>query len=224
MADETSREIVQTAAFSIDQLDSYEKRLKAGELDDGFDREQSTELQTDKTRVKLVSCRECGRALVVSTFYVKANARCRSCKGESGGDAAPATVAVPIPGSTDPAKAINLADCLVNPSFAMALCPVHPEDPEHIMELKSVAHSAYYGPREFMGYDKHGHPNYRGEDPGESVTHQCLKCKATVSYSTMRQVQLRRQNEVRQRDDDQLGSPDAIPVALLGARKEGEAA
>jgi hypothetical protein len=64
------------------------------------------------------------------------------------------------------------------------------------MELKMVTHSDAYGPSEFMGY-KNGLPVYRREATGESVMHQCLKCKATVSYSTTAQVQYARMNEPR---------------------------
>jgi hypothetical protein len=161
------------------------------------ERHPGAELQTDKPVGKVVPCIECGeRELIVNQFYAPAIARCASCKGESAG-AGVATVAAPVPGKTDPAKAADLNKLLVNGEFAHALCPVHPNDPDHEMELKWVSHSDHYGPSELVGY-KNGRPEYRQTNVGETVLHQCLKCKATVSYSTTTQTQLRRVNEPRE--------------------------
>lgn len=176
------------------------------------------EVQTDKEMVKIVGCRDCGRPLVVTTFFAPAKAICRICKGESNGEGRTlATVGVPIPGQTDPAKAVNLADCLVNQHFAMALCPVHPDDESHVMELKMVAHSPHYGPGEWTT-GKNGRREYRQIAVGETVMHQCLKCNATVGYSTKQVVQFQRMNEVKVQPD--LGMPhNAMP---LGVRDEIE--
>lgn len=160
---------------------------------DIWDTEKEVEVQTDKDRVKLVPCRECKRPLAVTTFFAPAKAQCSVCKGGNNGNAV-ASVGVPIPGSTSPAKAVNLADCLVNPTFAFARCPVHPGDDEHVMELKSVSHNDEHGPQELIGY-KDGRPQYRRIAIGETVMLQCDTCKATVSYSTTATHQFRRQNE-----------------------------
>ena len=152
------------------------------------------EVQTDKDANKVVPCTVCGRDLVVNLYYAPAKALCSSCR-EAGGAEGVASVAAVVPGQTDPAKATNLVKCLVNPGFAHALCPVHPDDEEHEMELKWVSHSERYGPMELVGYKAGGVPEFRQLGPGETVMWQCLKCKATSVYSTTAQVQFRRQNE-----------------------------
>lgn len=181
-----------TKAFDVKGLDdALELARTVGIVHEDLE----VEVQTDKSLVKLVPCRECQRALVVTTFFAPAKAICRSCKGESAGDRV-ATVGQPIPGQTDPAKAVNLADCLVNRAFATALCPVMPSDPEHVMELKSVNHAPNYGP---------GHFNAKGhwiqENVGETAIHQCTKCLATLSMSTSFRAPMRRQNEARIKPD-----------------------
>lgn len=156
-----------------------------------FNDDLEPEVQTDKERTKEVPCRECGRRLVVNVFYATANARCSVCKGGSGSGVA--SVGVPIPGQTDPAKAVRLEDCLVNPEFANAMCPVHPGDPEHEMELKHLSHHERFGPSEIIGW-KGNRPEIRQLAVGEVAMHQCKKCKATVTLSTTAQTQFGRQN------------------------------
>jgi hypothetical protein len=144
--------------------------------------------------VKLVPCRECKRPLVTTTFFAPAKAICAVCKGEAP-DSRVATVGVPQPGETDPAKAVRLEDCLINQHFALALCPAHPDDNTHVMELKSVNHNDHYGPGEWQHTAKGA--IWKQTAKGETAMHQCLKCKATVTYSTTATNQFRRQNEVR---------------------------
>lgn len=180
---------------------------------EAFDLSLQFEVQTDKDMVKLVPCRECQRPLVVTTFFAPAKAICRSCKGEAPDSVA--TVGQPVPGQTDPAKAVNLKDCLVNKQFEFARCPVHPDDEEHVMELKSVSHNDHYGPTTMIGYEK-GQPVYRQDAPGETVMHQCTHCKATVVYSTKHVVQYKRINEVKVEPD--FGPPHRN--SLLGVRDE----
>lgn len=197
------------ASFNRKELDKQIADLTNTEI---WNTDLEVEIQTDKEVVKLVPCRECKRPLVVTTFFAPAKAVCSACKGDTDGTVA--SVGQPVPGQTEPAKAVDLTKVLVNQHFAQALCPVHPDDEEHVMELKSVTHNNNYGPSEFIGYSN-GRPQYRQIAIGESVLHQCLKCKATVSYSTMLQSQLKRVNEKRERDD----RPKALEM-LLGAREE----
>lgn len=183
-----------------------------------YDPDKPIDVQTDKETGKLVPCTECGRAIYVNAFYAPAIAKCSDCKptatGSGGGNGSQAVVQA---GKTDPARAANLASCLVNEHFAIAMCPVHPDDPEHEMELKSVDHHQHYGPSELIGYDAKGRPNYRQTGIGETVMHQCLKCKATVSYSTTAQQQFRCINEPTKdrKHTNAWGS-------LLGTRDEEE--
>lgn len=156
-----------------------------------FNDELEPEIQTDKDVTKDVPCLGCGRRLVVNTFYAPAKARCAECKGGNGGVVG--AIQAPVPGKSDPAQVTNLERVLINRPFTRAVCPVHPDDEEHEMELKSVSHSEHWGPNEFMGY-VNGRPEYRQLAPGETVMHQCLKCKATVAYSTTAQVQFGTQN------------------------------
>lgn len=155
-----------------------------------FNTDRGVEIQTEKAAVKAVPCTGCGRPLIVNTFYAPSLARCSECKG----DGTTSEVAAPVPGQTDPAKVADLTKVLINPHFAKALCPVHPDDEEHEMELKSVSHSDHHGPSEFVGYVQ-GRAQYRQLAKGETVMHQCLKCRATVSYSTTAQIQFQRENE-----------------------------
>jgi hypothetical protein len=161
------------------------------------------EYQTDKQAVKLVPCRECKRPIVVTTFFAPAKAICRGCSGETG---VVASVGQPIPGSTDPAKAVNLADCLINAHFAHALCPVHPDDEAHEMELKSVTHSDNYGPGHFE--IKNTGRVWVQDAKGEVVQHQCKKCSAVVTYQTTIRTQLRRQNAPKAKPD--MGAPERV--------------
>lgn len=179
-----------TKAFDVNGLqDQLALARTVGIVDEDLEHE----VQTDKTSVKLVPCRECRRALVVTTFFAPAKAICRSCKGETAGEGRQATVGQPVAGQTDPAKAVNLADCLVNKHFAHATCPVRPD--EHEMELKSVNHSPQYGPGYFVG------KMWRQTDVGETVIHQCKDCLAVVTYSTTFRTKMRRQNEVKIKPD-----------------------
>ncbi len=185
-----------------------------------IDLDATPEIQTDKEAIKIVPCRECKRPLGVTTFFAPAKAICRSCSGEAlaeGGGVA--TVGQPTPGQTDPARAINLADCLVNKPFAQALCPVHPDDPDHVMEIKTVSHSQHYGPGH---YEKSSKGLVWVQDaPGETVRHQCTKCLATVDYATTQRSPLHRQNAPKTQPD--TGIPernhwhgiDALPPELV---------
>lgn len=176
-----------------------------------FNNDLETEVQTDKKRTKVIPCRECGRRLVVSTFYVPANARCSGCRDEGRGAG---TVGVPVPGQTDPAKAARLEDCLINPAFATALCPVHPDDPEHEMELKWVSHHDRFGPSEIVGWTA-GRPDIRQTATGETAMHQCSRCRATVTLSTTAQVRFGRQNAPVE------GKHNNAWLEVLGAREGG---
>lgn len=155
--------------------------------------DKGVEVLTDKDNIKVVACQGCQRGLVVNVFYAAAKARCSECR-EAG-----AQTGAPVPGKTDPATAKRLEDCLINSQFALTPCPV---DSEHEMELKCVSHSPHYGPRPRV--------------PGETVTLQCLECRATVSISTTAQHQFRRQNE-----PDGSGSKHVNGWAdALGVREE----
>ncbi len=158
---------------------------------DIFDTSLGVEVQTDKAICKLVPCTGCKRPLAVNTFYAPAIAKCRQCGGSSARSGIGEAEIVQV-GRTDPAKAKNLADCLINPSFATATCPLGGED--HRMELKSVNWAERYGPSE-MVIGKTGRPEYRQIAAGETVMHQCLDCKTCVTYTTTAQSQYRRMNE-----------------------------
>lgn len=180
---------------------------------EGFNLELEPEFQTDKVEVKLAPCRGCHRPLVVTRFYAPAKALCGACKG--GTTPGDQLVGKPIPGKTDPAKAVNLAECLINPQFAYAVCPF---DAEHTVELKNVVHAPHYGPRRLVGYDGRGIPKYNVE-VGESVMHQCNECKAVISYSTQHAHVYRRQNEVRTNDLHTAGDR-TVWHGVLGVRDE----
>ena len=146
------------------------------------------EMQTDKATVKVVPCTGCGQPLGVNVFYAPAIAKCASCGGQAAIAGTGESVIVQA-GRTDPSKAANLADCLINREFAEAVCPKCGE----ATELKSVTHNPKYGPSRIVGH-KGGVPVYRN-DVGESVMHQCNSCRTTITMSTTHQVFYRRQNE-----------------------------
>lgn len=147
----------------------------------------------NKPPLKLVPCTVCKRPMVVNTFYVLAWAKClgSGCGGET---RERGSVAVAQAGRTDPATAVNLAECLINEQFAQAICPVHPDDDAHVMELKSVSHSDSYGPGTWVP-SKGGGYHWEQIAKGETVMLQCKKCWATVSYSTTAQHEFKRLNE-----------------------------
>lgn len=175
---------------------------------DHYDKDLDLEIHTDKTPVKFVPCTICQRAMVVTTFYVPAWAKCHDCGGQKPADHR-GTVAVAQSGRTPPELAKRLADCLINSQFAEAFCPLNPG---HDMELKMVQHNQVHGPKFFVGYVD-GKPVYDNV-PGETVIHQCLECRAVVTYSTIYESQLRRQNEKR----DTNGSAPA--TWILGVRED----
>ena len=148
-----------------------------------------------KTPLKIVPCTICRRPMVVNTFYVLAWAKCREsgCSGES---KERGSVGVAQAGRTEPELAVNLVETLINPTFAHALCPVHPDDESHEMELKAVTHNDRYGPGEWRDDGKHGRV-YVQIAKGETAMLQCKKCKATTTHSTTAQSQFRRINEPR---------------------------
>lgn len=189
------------ASIAVDHIEDALAALKTGvtktEFEFNFDLEH--EVQTPKPVGKLVPCRECKRPIFANAFYAPAKAICSSCKGESNG-AREASVGQPVPGVTDPAKAVDLTKTLINPAFAKALCPVHPEDPEHEMLLVNVSHNDNYGPSVFMGYVG-GKPSYKQIAKGETVVHQCQHCLATVSYTTARVTKMKPINEPRKDAD-----------------------
>lgn len=146
---------------------------------------------TDSDNTKVVPCRVCEVPCQVSKFAADRLVQCDSCRGDKGRDRTGESEVVQ-PGVTDPAKARNLADCLINPHFARAICPAHPDDPEHVMELKYISQNPRFGPSLALGDGR-----FKQLGPGEVVMHQCLTCKAVVTYDTTCQVQYRRQNEIR---------------------------
>lgn len=160
---------------------------------DDFDVRLEPEVQTDKQLVKILPCQYCKRPLVVTTFYVLAWAKCSVCKGEDDITREPGSVGQPQAGRTDPRLAADLIKVLINPHFAKALCPVHPDDPDHVMELKSVCFNEYYGPWEMRVVKGKLMPVQT--EKGETVMHQCTKCRAVVTYSTTAQTHFRRINE-----------------------------
>lgn len=180
--------------------------------DDRFDFNLEPQVETDKELIKIVPCNGCQRPLIVTTFYVLAWAKCYACKGESGGREA-GSVGQPQAGRTDPRLAQDLTKVLINPNFANALCPVHPDDPDHEMELKAVSWSNHYGPNVWKLVDN---KMVRVQiAPGETAFLQCLKCNATITFSTTAVTQFRRQNEVSVDDKHANGW-----VRTLGARDD----
>lgn len=167
----------------------------------------------DKPPLKLIPCTVCKRPMVVNTFYVLAWAKCHGsgCGGER---KETASVAVAQAGRTDPRTAVNLVECLINPTFAIARCPVHPDDEDHVMELKSVSHSDQYGPG-YWAQLKGGGYEWKLVAKGETVMLQCRKCWATTSHSTTAQHEFKRVNELREGRHvngwaDQLGAREEI--------------
>jgi hypothetical protein len=162
---------------------------------DDFDVRLEYEIQTDKEQVKVVPCQFCKRPLIVTTFYVLAWAKCRACRGTQSADREPGSVeVVQAGGRTDPRLAKDLSKTLINPGFKLALCPAHPDDPDHVMELKNVHHNEHYGPHDWIIVD--GKLARVQIQIGETALHQCVKCYATVTYSTTAVTQFKRQNEV----------------------------
>lgn len=180
----------------LSQWQQVVDRMKSQPIVEQFDMALAPELQTNKELVKIVPCQYCQRALIVSTFYVMAWAKCRLCKGESDSSRSTASVGQPQAGRTEPRLARDLTKVLINPSFAEALCPVHRDDPDHEMELKSVSWSDHYGPVEWRLLDGKLTPVQIAA--GETALLQCKKCNATVAYSTTVVTQLRRANEVEE--------------------------
>jgi hypothetical protein len=177
--------------------DQWEQLIAQTLHDDRFSK-IPPELQTDKNLVKVLPCQYCRRPLIVSTFYVLAWAKCSPCKGESDEIREPGSVEVVQAGRTDPRLAKDLTKTLVNPEFAFAQCPVHRDDPEHVMRLLHVDHNDNYGPYVLAGYE-HGQSVYKQIAPGESVMHQCQVCLATVHYSTTAVTKMRPMNDARER-------------------------
>lgn len=167
----------------------------SGPLSDRFARGLPAEVQTDKRLVKVLPCQFCKRPLVVTTFYVLAWAKCSPCAGVKGDVREPGSVDVVQAGRTDPKLAADLTKVLINPGFANALCPAHPDDPDHVMELKHVHHNEKYGPSAWRSVGGKIVPVQIA--PGETALHQCLKCNAVVTYTTTAVTQFRRVNEVR---------------------------
>lgn len=178
---------------------------------DKFDITLTPHILTDKTAVKFCPCTECRRCCVVTTFMAPAKVKCNECSGTATGTRETGTQAVVQPGRTDPARAVNLVDTLINKEFAHAVCPL---GEDHTMELKDVCHVPNYGPRQLIEY-KDGIPRY-DQKIGELVTHQCLTCATTVQYSTTHPKQLRRVNEPRHSDRNKPGPFEDI----LGVRDE----
>lgn len=158
-----------------------------------IDPSKEVEFATDKDQVKIVPCRNdsCRRPMVVTTFFTPEKAECRACKGEAGPDAHVATVGVPIPGQTDPSKAVNLIGCLINEQLATAVCPICVEP----MELKSVNHNDEYGPGHYQQTTKGA--VWHQDAKGETTMHQCPRCMLVLTMSTTATHQFRRQNEAR---------------------------
>lgn len=196
-----------TLEFVSRHYDSFGE--KPGEAQ--YDPDHPIEKQTDKPEGKLVPCTGCQRALFVNAFYAPAQAKCTACKGQSA-TAGRGEAAIVQPGKTDPTKAANLADSLLNKAFAQATCPLCQEE----MELKHVTHNPHYGPSHLLGYDGKGMPRY-DNTTGETVLLQCNSCKTTTSYSTTAQAVYRRQNEPKP------GTSRPIMGDMLGER-EGAAA
>lgn len=161
--------------------------------DDRFDFKLEPEVHTDKEMIKILPCQTCKRPMVVTTFYVLAWAKCRTCKGEGDAHRPAGSVDVAQSGRTEPRLVKDLTKVLVNPNFARALCPVHPDDEAHEMELKSVSWSDNYGPHEWRKVDGRMVPVQISQ--GETVMHQCKKCNAVVTYTTTAVTQFRRVNE-----------------------------
>lgn len=166
-----------------------------------FDASLVAEVQTDKPLAKVLPCQFCRRPLVVSTFYVLAWAKCSPCKGEDDSVRKPGSLDVVQAGRTDPVLAKDLTKTLVNPHFAVARCPVHPDDDEHVMKIIHVNHNDNYGPYVLAGF-KDGRSVYKQTAPGETVLLQCQHsgCLATVQFSTTAVIRFKPMNEPRNDD------------------------
>lgn len=177
----------------LSQWQQMTAELKGQDWDE-FDSSLEPEVQTDKDLIKILPCQFCKRPLVVTTFYVLAWAKCWKCKGESDGSREPGSVDVVQAGRTEPRLAKDLNKVLINRGFSLAICPVHPGDEAHEMELKSVNHSDQYGPHEWRKVDGRMVPVQVAQ--GETALHQCKRCNAVVTYTTTAVTQFRRVNEV----------------------------
>jgi hypothetical protein len=164
------------------------------------------EYATDKDQVKLVPCRECKRPMIVTTFFMADKAQCRECEGTSDGSFA--SVAAPTPGETDPSKAVNLANCLLNPQFAEVICPVCVEP----MELKSVNHNDHFGPGKWVHSSKGSVWDQSAK--GETVMHQCPGCMLVVTISNTARNHFKRINEPRP------GKNSNVWAEITGVRDE----
>lgn len=160
-----------------------------------MDLEYEIQVARDKKPFKILPCTICRRPVVVNTFYVAAWTKC-DMSGCSGEKREKASVGVAQAGRTEPAMAVNLHECLINEGFKHCLCPAHPDNPDHEMELKSVHHTPRYGPGEWRSVG--GQRVWVQIAPGETAMWQCLKCKAVVTYSTTAQSQYKRVNEVNE--------------------------
>jgi hypothetical protein len=176
-------------------LERWRHLLDQCRMDERFNMSLEPEVQTDKHLIKISACQFCGRPLVVSTFYVDAWLKCSSCAGTTGSRERGSVEVVQSGGRTEPKLAADLIKCLINHHFAHAVCPAHPDDDTHVMELKYVNHNEHYGPHEWRKIDNTMVPVQIA--PGETVLHQCLKCLAIVTYTTTAVTQYARINEVR---------------------------
>lgn len=179
-------------------LSLWEQLLRQAQQvgDDRFDFKLSADIQTDKDLVKIIPCPNCRRPLVVSTFYVMDWAKCFACKGESTSRET-ASVGQPQAGRTEPRLAKDLNKVLINSMFAEEhwSCPIHADDPDHRMELKAVSWSEHYGPSAWRPVD--GRMTRIQIAPGETAMLQCIRCNATITFSTTAVTQFQRQNEPR---------------------------
>lgn len=179
---ETTLENMKALGFSQVKVDG-----KGRVMDVALDKD--VEWATDKEQVKIVPCRDCGRPIVVTTFFMPEKAQCRSCAGLT--ENVVGTVAAPVAGKTDPAKAMSLVDCLVNQQFAEAVCPICVEP----MELKHLFHNDSHGPGHWTQSSKG--PVWVQDAVGETAVHQCNRCKATVTMATTALHVFKRINEPR---------------------------
>lgn len=154
------------------------------------------EVQTNKMEAKVLPCNGCQTELIVSKLYAPAKAKCQSCKGVKG----PGISANIRPGVTDPASAIDLRDALINPQFANFNCPV--DEAHGTMVMKTVSHSAQYGP----GHWENGGKVWVNDATGESCIQQCETCCATISISTQRRTRMTPQNQPKVQPD--FGPPE----------------
>lgn len=208
-----------TTAYIKGHRDEVADRMEAWRNDAAsndaiYDKTKEIEFQTDKASVKVVPCVECGAPIAANVFYAPAIAKCAE---HGGGEkrqqrdkaSAPGSQGIVQPGRTDPEKASNLSDCLINKEFETIDC-VFCKTP---MELKNVTHNPNYGPRHIEGY-KGDVPIYK-QQIGESALLQCNSCKFVIGMSTTHTIVYRRQNEPKPGTGRQSGW-----VELLGPREE----